>query len=140
MNVFKKRILPVIAGLVTGWVVIFILEAVNHIFYPPPANLDITDKQAMSAFMQSLPTLAFVLLLLSWMVGTFTAGLAGGLVNKSAWKNTAIIIGVILALGSIINMTMIPHPTWLVVVASVAYVPTAYAGGRIAGNQKSIKS
>jgi hypothetical protein len=140
MHVFKKRILPVIGGLVVGWVVIFLLEAVNHLFYPPPENLDFTDKAAMSAFMETLPTLAFVLLLLSWMAGTFAAGLVGGLISKSAWKNTAIITGVILALGSVINMTMIPHPTWLVIVASVLYVPMAYAGGRIVGYQKSAKS
>lgn len=133
MNVFKKRILPVIVGLLVGWVVIFGLEAINHIVYPPPADLDFTDKAALTEFMQTLPAMAFVLLLISWMIGTFIAGMVGALLNREAWKNSAIIIGVILALGSIINMTMIPHPTWLIIAASIAYVPTAYAGGRLIG-------
>ncbi|MCE7991628.1 MAG: hypothetical protein HEP71_06600 [Roseivirga sp.] len=140
MNVFKKRILPVIAGLLAGWVAIFALEAVSHIFYPPPADLDFTDKAALTAFMETLPTLAFVLLLISWMIGTFIAGMIGALVNKEAWKNSAIIIGVLLALGSIINMTLVPHPTWLIISASIAYVPSAYAGARLIAQKNSNKS
>ncbi|GAB5522519.1 MAG: hypothetical protein Roseis2KO_03910 [Roseivirga sp.] len=140
MKVFKKRILPVIAGLLAGWVAIFALEAVNHIFYPPPADLDFTDKAALTEFMQALPALAFVLLLVSWMIGTFIAGMVGALLNKEAWKNSSIIIGVILALGSIINMTLIPHPTWLMIVASLAYVPTTYLGGRLIGLKNANKS
>jgi len=131
MSVFKKRVLPILAGLVTGWIVIFILEAVSHQFYPPPEGLDFTNKEAVTTFMETLPTGAFVMLLAAWMIGTFTGGIVGGLINKLAWRNTAIIIGVILALGSIINMTLIPHPTWLMVVASVGYVPMAYFGARI---------
>ncbi len=137
MNVFKKRILPVIAGLLTGWVVIFGLEAVNHLFYPPPTGLDYTDTEALTEFMETLPTLAFVLLLVSWMIGTFVAGIVGALLSQDAWKNSAIIIGVILALGSIINMTLVPHPTWLIIVASIAYVPCAYAGARFIANKNS---
>lgn len=139
MNVFKKRILPVIAGLFVGWVAIFVLESINHIFYPPPTDIDFTDKEALTAFMQTLPTLAFVLLLLSWTIGTFIGGMVGAAVNKSAWKNTSIIIGVIMALGSIINMTLIPHPTWLIIIASVAYVPCAYLGARQIGLKDSNK-
>ena len=119
---------------------IFVLEAINHIFYPPPANIDFSDKAALTAYMENLSAMAFVWLLLSWMAGTFIAGIVGALVNRSASKNSAIIIGVILALGSIINMTMIPHPTWLIIVASVAYVPTAYAGARLLANRKTGKS
>lgn len=140
MNVFKKRILPVIVGLFVGWVAIFVLEAVNHIFYPPPAEIGFTDKEALAAFMQTLPTLAFVLLLIGWMIGVFLGGMAGAMVNKSAWKNTSIIIGVIVALGSIINMTFIPHPTWLIIIASVGYVPCAYLGARQIGLKNSDKS
>ena len=137
MSVFKKRILPVLAGLVTGWLVIFLLESVNHIFYPPPADIDHTDKEVLTAFMETLPTMAFIMLLLSWMIGTFIAGIVGARLNQAAWKNSSIIIGVILALGSIINMTMIPHPTWLIIIASVGYVPTAYAGARLITRKNS---
>lgn len=133
MNVFKKRILPVIAGLFVGWIVIFVLESINHIFYPPPTDIDFTDKEALTAFMEELPPLAFVLLLISWMIGTFVGGIVGAAVNKAAWKNTSIILGVIMALGSIINMTLIPHSTWLIIVASVGYVPCAYLGARQIG-------
>ncbi len=140
MKVFKKRILPVIVGLLAGWVAIFGLEAISHILYPPPTDLGFTDKQAVKEFMQTLPTMAFVLLLISWMIGTFIAGMVGALLNNEAWKNSAIIIGVILALGSIINMTLIPHPTWLMIVASLAYVPTAYSGGRLIGLKNVNKS
>ena len=135
MSVLKKSVLPVIAGLVSGWVVIFILEAVNHQIYPPPADLDYTNSESVNAYMESLPNGAFMLLLAAWMIGAFAGGTVGGLLNKAGWRNKAIIIGVIMALSSIINMTLIPHPTWLMVVASVGYVPMAYIGARIISTQ-----
>lgn len=136
MNVLKLRILPVVAGLLVGWTVIWILEAVNHQIYPPPADLEYNNKEAITAYMETLPTGAFVLLFVAWMIGAFAGGTVGALVNKKAWKNTSIIIGVIMALGSIVNMTMIPHPTWLMVVASIGYVPMAYLGAKIISNNK----
>ena len=136
MSVFKKRILPVLAGIFSGWVVIAVFDALNHQIYPSPDRLDYTDKDAILAFIESLPTGAFVLLLIGWMVGAFAGGLVGGLVNKEAWRNTGIIVGVILALSSIINMTLIPHPTWLMVAASRGYVPMAYAGSKIISRKK----
>lgn len=136
MNILKNRVLPVVVGLLAGWVVIFVLEAVSHLFYPPPANIDYADKAAMAAFMQSLPSAAFLLLLLAWMIGAFIGGLTGAFINKKAARNSSIIIGVVLALGSIINMTLIPHPTWLMVTASIGYVPMAYFGGKLISNNK----
>ena len=136
MSVFRKRVWPVVAGLLTGWVVIFLLEMVNHQFYPPPVGLDYQDKEVVTAFMQSLPTGAFVLLLVAWMIGALAGGAVGAWVNPQAWRNTAIIVGVILALGSIINMTLIPHPTWLMISASLGHVPMAYVGARIISNRK----
>ena len=126
-----------LAGLLVGWVAIFGLETtVNHALYPPPADLDFTNKEAITDFMNSLPTQAFVLLLVTWMFGTFIGGLVGGWVYKPNFKNTAIIIGLVIAIGSIINMTMIPHPTWLMIVASIGYIPFAYAGGRLIAIKK----
>lgn len=137
MKVIKNHVLPVLAGLLTGWVVVMILEAVSHAFYPPPADLDYTDKEAMAAFVQTLPTAAFLLLLLAWMAGAFAGGLISGLINNQKAGNNAILVGALLALGSIINMTIIPHPTWLMITASVGYVPFAYTGGIMATYKKS---
>ncbi len=137
MKIFKKRILPVILGLVAGWVSIAIFDALNHQVYPSPDGLDYTDKDAILALIESLPTGAFVLLLAGWMIGAFTGGLVGALVNKEAWRNTGIIVGVILALSSIINMTLIPHPTWLFIVASIGYVPMAYLGAKLIHKRNS---
>lgn len=136
MNVLKKRILPVVAGLLAGWAVVFLLEAVNHIFYPPPLDIDFNDKLQLTEFMETLPVTAFILLLLAWMIGAFIGGIAGALVNRNVRKNTAIIVGVVMALGSIINMTMVPHPTWLMITASLGYVPMAYLGARLIANKK----
>jgi MFS family permease len=139
MSAFKNRVLPVIAGLATGWLVIFVLEAVNHQIYPPPTELDFTDKAALTQFMETLPTMAFVLLLISWMIGAFVAGMVGAKVKQQNSRNTTIIIGVILAMGSIINMIMIPHPVWLMILASVGYVPFAYFGGKLVSEKSWIE-
>jgi len=41
------------------------------------------------------------------------------------------IVGALLMLAGIMNMIMIPHPTWLWVLGITVYLPAAYLGARL---------
>lgn len=131
MKTLRERILPVIFGVIVGGFVIFLLELANHAFYPPPTDLDFYDRQKVMEFMEALPTASFVLLLVAWMIGAFAGGSAAALLNRKSWKNNGIIVGVILALTSVVNMVMIPHPAWLMITTCIGYVPFAYLGASL---------
>ncbi|MBI1306291.1 MAG: hypothetical protein GC181_06725 [Bacteroidetes bacterium] len=125
----KKRILSVLAGVATGVFLISISEMVNHHFYPPPAGFNPNDKEAIAAFMKTLPESAFIGLLIGWLISVFGAGAISALVAKTVWKKTVLITGSILLLAAIANMVMIPHPFWLKVAVLVTYLPVCYLGG-----------
>ena len=50
-----RKILAVVAGLISGIVVIGAIEMLSHLAYAPPGNLDSNDPAAVSAFVASLP-------------------------------------------------------------------------------------
>ena len=132
----KNRVLPVVIGLLAGWVTIFVLEFLNHQIYPAPEGADLSTKEGVVALMEVIPTGAFVLLFVSWMVSAFVAGGVTAMVNQVHWRNNAIIVGVILSIGALINMVIIPHPTWLVLASGIGYVPGSFFGARLFKNFK----
>src|SRR6185503_3301009 len=70
-----KNLLRSVAGglfgacMATG--VIILIEQISGRLYPPPPGLRYGDTEAMKAFMASLPTAAFLMVLLAWGLGTF---------------------------------------------------------------------
>ena len=52
---FKKRILPVIAGVISGWIIVAIFDMVNHQIYPPPEGFDPTNKEAIKHLQKPFP-------------------------------------------------------------------------------------
>ena len=116
------------AGLLSAALVVALVESLNHAIYPAPAGLDPADKVAMEAFMRSLPTGAFIMLLVGWfdgtMVGAFVATwLTGG---RERWPSLAV-AGAMLS-GALFTMMQIPHPPWVVMVGIALFFPAAGAG------------
>ena len=45
-----------LAGVVTAFVLVMVVEKVGHLIYPPPANLDYTDVEAVERPRSGGPT------------------------------------------------------------------------------------
>ncbi len=123
-----RSILAVIAGLVLGVVLIFVVESAGHFVYPLPADLDMTNPEALKNLMANAPVGALLFVILAWAVGSFGGGwLATRLAQKSHVMHALIVGGLLMAAG-IMNMLMIPHPVWFWVLGLAVYLPAAYAG------------
>ncbi len=130
----KKSILAVVAGLVAGWIITFVGELLSHSVYPPPTDIDFTDAEAMKAFIANLPTGAFLILLVVWALSAFGGGFIAGKIAPDRWQRVALITGVILLTGFVVNMVMIPQPMWVNIIGLLLYLPMAYVGGKLAAN------
>ena len=126
-----NRILAIVVGLIAGWLIVALGDIVNHKLYPPPAGLDPSDKEALSAFVSSLPAIAFVVMIAGWAISAFTGGLVTGKITKGKWQVYSLITGGILLLASIGNMILIPHPIWVTGITIAMYLPLAYLGGKL---------
>lgn len=123
-----KRLTSVLAGCSAGIALIFLTESVGHVLFPMPAGIDPTDKEAIKALMAEVPVAALLIVLL----GAFLGGLAGGFVagkfDAANAKKNALIVGGILTLLGVLNMIIIPHPVWFMVIDSVIYLAGAFIG------------
>ncbi|MBL4715766.1 MAG: hypothetical protein COC01_03635 [Bacteroidetes bacterium] len=126
-----RNSLSIAAGIITGGILIFLVEKLGHTIYPHPADFDYTDKEALAELIQNAPIGALLFVILAWTVGSFGGGLVASLISNEAKMRKALIVGVVLMLLGIMNMMMIPHPLWFWALGLAVYLPMAYLGGKI---------
>lgn len=132
-----NKILAVVAGIITGLIVVFLGEMVTHILFPPPPGIDFTNQEAVMKMISELPASAFIVLMAIWGISAFVGGLITGLIAKESWKTLSLITGGLLLVGAILNMFMVPHPIWVNVITVIMYLPLAYLGGKMVNKKEA---
>jgi len=123
-----KYVLPVVAGAMSGVVMITLGEKVVHYIYPLQAGIDWNNKDAIAAAIRQMPVNAFILLLVNYAICSFLAGLIATVVAGRITGRPAIAVGIALTLAGLFNITMIPQPMWFCVISLFCYLPFAYTG------------
>jgi hypothetical protein len=104
------------------------LETLGHKVYPPPPGLDPTNMESVRAMMKDIPLGALLFVLAAWVIGTAAGGAVAAKIASRKPVLHAIIVGVVILALTVVNLVMIPHPTWFAVVSLLAAVPAAYVG------------
>lgn len=128
-----RSILAVLAGVVVAGIVIAGVEYLGHLIYPPPPGLDPSDVESMKAMMADIPLGSLLFVLLAWALGSLAGGGVAARIAARSYLLHALIVGGIMLIGGVINMAMIPHPLWFWIVGVILFLPSAYAGARLAG-------
>jgi hypothetical protein len=124
-----RAVVAVVAGLIAAIVLIAVIEAVGHSYYPVPGHLDpfSPDPEVQAEFrnfVANLPLGALLFVLGAWIVGTFAGGWVAAYVAAVRPAVFANIVGVAILILCFINLAMLPHPIWFIV-ATVIGVPFA---------------
>ncbi len=127
-----KNIAAAIAGIVTAFVLIMLIEKLGHIIYPPPPDLDFSDPEALRPYIATLPFLALLFPMIAWVVGTFAGTVVACKIGTANPLLFAAIVGGLVLAGTIANLIMIKHPLWFSVVSLVAIVASAWIAVRVA--------
>lgn len=127
-----RRILAVLAGIISGCIVVFSIQAISHQLYPVPEGLDFNSAEAAKLFIASLPIGAFLMILLSYLTGSLVSGFVAALLVPEKKIPTALITGTIFFIFGILNILMIPHPVWFAITSSLIYHPFSFIGGILA--------
>ena len=131
-----RTILALLIGLITGFLLIGLLEMVGHLIYPPPPGVDLTNPEIVKELIKNAPTGALILILISYAIGAFAGGLVAMLIGK---KSPGLYIGGVgggLLGGGILNLINLPHPLWFTILSILIFIPCAAIGVETA---KSIK-
>lgn len=123
-----KNILAVFAGLATAFVIIFVFEAIGHIIYPPPPEIDLSNSDHVRQLIESMPVGALIIVIIAWAIGSFAGGVVSSIVAISHKTMLAIIVGALITVSAFINLMMVYHPAWMWVCGLLAGIPFAWWG------------
>lgn len=127
-NFLKLRLWPVVAGLLTAFVIMMIFECINSLFFPLPDGLDIMDPVAVRAFTETLPWTAYILVFLGWVVGSFKAGCVTTYLSKEETYRLSFDVGILLTILGILNNLMIGHSMFFNIIGLPMFILFTYLG------------
>jgi len=130
----------VIAGLVIAFALIWLIETVGHTVYPPPADLDFSDPDAVRPYIATLPIWALLFPMFAWFIGTFVGSLVACLIGTARPIVFAGIVGVLVLAGTIANFIVIPHPLWFSILSVIGIVVSAWLAVLIASANTQTKA
>ena len=127
-----RSFIAVVLGCLVAGLVVAIIESIGYAVYPLPEGFDPKDMATVRAAMESMPAGAMRFVLFAWALGTLVGGgLAARIASRSPVTH-ALIVGALMMIAGIANMVTIPHPLWFWVVGVTLFLPSAYAGARLA--------
>ncbi len=127
-----KKALGIVIGMIVGMIVVFLVEMISAGLYPAPTSLDFADPESVKAWVATLPIGAFLIVLAAHVLGAFTGGLVCGRIVGKWWLPGPLIIGLLFLIAGALNLSLIPHPVWFMIVDVLVYIPAAFAGAKLA--------
>ncbi|MDP7447262.1 MAG: hypothetical protein QF689_01625 [Candidatus Latescibacteria bacterium] len=125
-----RALLGVFGGLALAMTMVFVLEGIGHQMYPPPADLDPTDREAFAAAVAAMPVMALVMVLIAYSLGTFAGAWLAARVGGRPFY--AFLVGGVMTLAGMTNLIAVPHPLWFTIVGTLIFLPSAWVAGRLA--------
>ena len=138
-----KSFLALFAAGVAATVVILIIENISINLYPPPDGLQallksadkVVQENAFKELIATAPIGALWLVRLAYAVGTTVGGWLAARMAPHHPLGHAALIGACLLGGGIINFALIPHPTWMVIIGVLIFIPSALLGATLSTRQ-----
>jgi len=127
----QRKISAVVLGVVVAVVLIIAIEALGHSAYPLPEGLDISNSEAMQAYVMGLPIGALLFVMGAWLVATLAGGLLACFIARETPLVYAAIVGGLVLLGTVINLMSVPHPPWFSITSVLAIIAMIFLTGRL---------
>lgn len=141
----KNKIIPIVVGVISGFVIIRLFDFFSHEFYsqdvlnslpaPTEENREIYMK-ALSEMIAKLPLISLLLVMAGWTVAGFVGGAVAAKLTDGNWKTNTLTVGFILFLATLSNVLIIPHPLWMTIIGLSSIVPFSYLGGILMGKKQ----
>ncbi|MCB9187124.1 MAG: hypothetical protein H6601_10355 [Flavobacteriales bacterium] len=133
MNPILRNVLAVVAGVILGGAANMGVIMLSGSIIPPPEGVDPSNMESIKANMHLFEAKHFVMPFLAHAVGSFVGALVAALLAVSRKMQIAVGLGIWTLIGGIMAATMIPAPTWFLVLdLGLAYIPMALLAGRLA--------
>lgn len=138
MNSIFRNILAVITGAVVCLVVNGLLIGISASVIPLPAGVDPNNLETFKAHIDAFQPRHFLFPFLAHALGSLIGAWIAAMIAASHKLALALAVGCLHLLGGIAAAFMIPAPVWFIGLdLAVAYLPMAWAGGKIGSRMTS---
>lgn len=123
--------LAAIIGILVGGTAVWFFEFLGHILFPVTEKFDVTNLEELKQMMYKLPTMTLVSVILAQGIGVFIGMIVARLIDRSSLSPLFAVSGILL-LMSVMNLLMIPHPTWFMIcdILVMVLIPAFYISTR----------
>lgn len=122
----------VVAGVVTAFVTVMLVDLLGHMVYPPPEGLDLADSETIQTYISTAPVGALVFVFASSVVAAFVGTLVGCYIGTAQPNLFGAVVGGLILAASIANFIFIPHPLWLSIATLAGIVLSTLLAIRLA--------
>lgn len=105
-----RNIGAVIVGILAGGSAVALIEYASSSAHPMPAGIDMSDRQALGDWINSLPLSAYATVLAAWCTGAFLSVWVARTLAAQRAMWPGVVAGCFLLLATIANLIAIPHP------------------------------
>jgi hypothetical protein len=128
----KNRIIGMALGLLVSILILALSEKMIHHFFNVPHTLfELDTVKVTETTTTSNLDVQLMVLLLAHASASFFGGMTVARFTPTEWKKFCLLLGLVLTLFNILNIVMLPHPIWFIIVSNLIYIPFAYLGGRM---------
>jgi hypothetical protein len=125
-----RTFLAAIIGILIGVASIWFFEYVGHFLFPVTDKIDVTNIEELKQIMFKMPTMTLIAVITAQGLGLLIGLIVARLIDRKSLSPLFAVSGVLL-LMAILNLLMLPHPTWftvtnvlVLVVLSAFYIGT----------------
>jgi hypothetical protein len=122
-----RAILAIVAGVLAGGAVIAAIQSLSP--YHPPEGVTPNNPTVFSEWTRSLPTAAYMYVLVSYLTGSFAGGFLTNLISRPTKYSPALITGFGLTIFAVGNFLAFTHPEWLTYSSCIGLPVLAWIGG-----------
>jgi hypothetical protein len=131
-----RIILAVVVALIVAMAVIMIIQMGNVMVVRPPADEVVRDPGQLRQFLANMPVTAYVVILISYILGAFAGGFIVTKMSRRESPGTSlpILIGVVLTIAGLLNFFVVlpGQPIWFIALSLLSYIPMSLLGHRFA--------
>ena len=134
-----RNIIAAVLGTAVAFGIVSISDSIAGRLFQLPAGLDTNNPALMKSAMEAAIAQAPLSAVLTMVAGYFIAALVGAFIAKKIAdeKSTRppLMVGILVLAATILNFTMLHHPTLMVVLGVLAPMPGALLGARVASTK-----
>ncbi|MBE7439290.1 MAG: hypothetical protein HS115_12600 [Spirochaetales bacterium] len=131
MNPVVRNVLAIIVGFILGSAVNMGIIMIGGSVIPPPEGSDLATMEGLTAAMEKMTPIHFVMPFLAHALGTLFGASMAAFIGSGNKILPGIIVSIFFLCGGILNVILLPSPLWFSILdLTLAYLPMGWLGAR----------